>query len=272
MKEQVLKSKTIGFIGAGNMAQALISGLVASKQVQAEQIFVFDIDSQRLKSICKDLRVTSTSGNHELAEKAEILILAVKPQQVEGALEKMQLRSDHLLISIAAGTTTQKLEKLTASKPKIVRVMPNTPALHRQGITAIFIGPRSGEKEAKIAEAIFNAVGKTVRIDSESLMDAVTALSGSGPAYFFHLAELMVEAGIELGLDSKTATELVLQTLQGSASLAVSSQRPLAELRKQVTSPGGTTEAALRIFESRDLRGMVKEAVRRAFERSRELS
>jgi pyrroline-5-carboxylate reductase len=273
MIQNILNSKKIGFIGAGNMAEALISGLIASKQVQPEQISVSDIDLQRLKSICENFGVTSASRNDELAARTEILILAVKPQQVEKALEKIQsFDNEHLLISIAAGITTQKLEKLTASKPKIVRVMPNTPALQRQGITAILLGPRSGEKEAQIAEALFSAVGKTVRIDSEPLMDAVTALSGSGPAYFLHFAELMVETGVELGLDSKTATELVLQTLQGSATLAVNSKRSLAELRKQVTSPGGTTEAALKIFESRDLRGMVREAIRRAYERSKELS
>ncbi len=272
--KKALTNKKIGFIGAGNMAEALISGLITSKQVRPDQIFISDIDSQRRNLLEKRYGVKPVAESATLCKDSNILILAVKPQQVEKALEeaKKSISSENLLISIAAGITTQKLATLTESKPKIVRAMPNIAALQRQGITALFLGHRSGEKEKEASEAIFNAVGKTVQIELEELMDAVTALSGSGPAYFFHLAELMVEGGIELGLHVKTATELVLQTLQGAATLARNANVSLAKLREQVTSPGGTTEAALKIFESRDLRSIMKEALLRAYQRGKEIS
>lgn len=274
MSEKILEAKRIGFIGAGNMAEALISGLIDSGEVRPKQISIGDIDQKRLDYMKATYAVSPVEDNRKIVESSDVVLVAVKPQQIEEALQGVD-RSIHegtVVISVAAGTPTAKLESLTGPKAKIVRAMPNTPALKRQGMTAIYPGPRSGREEQGIAEAIFGAVGKTIVVESESLIDAATALSGSGPAYLFYFAELMIEAGREIGFEPEVAEELVYQTWLGSTHLLLESNLSAAELRRRVTSPGGTTEAALKVFESKGIRAILREAIRKAFERSQELT
>jgi len=266
---------TIGFIGGGNMAEALIKGIIVGDLYRPEQILVSDVDASRLDYLSAAYEVGSLADNSSVARQADILILAVKPQlisEVTAGIGK-DLKKRALVISIAAGTPIAKLEEFLKDVP-IVRVMPNTPALIGAGASALCANDKA-KKRLNEAKSIFEAVGEAVVIDKEELMDVVTAVSGSGPAYFFLLAEEMIKAGTELGLEEETARKLVLQTARGAAMLAVQAdaegQSP-AQLREKVTSPGGTTEAALEELSSNEFGKLIDGAVRRAFERGRELS
>ncbi len=266
---------TIGFIGGGNMAQALVEGILRAGLVAPGDIIVSDISVSRLEFLKKSYQVRTTANNAEPASMADVVILAVKPQQAEGVLAEIagRLRPDVLVISIAAGVTTA----LIAAKlgdVQIVRVMTNTPALIGQGVSAMFSANASREN-VEFANKLFSSAGLVLTVPREDLMDAVTAVSGSGPAYFFLLIEHLIEGAARLGLDRETAEKLVLETAKGAALLALDAdkkgQRP-AELRKKVTSPGGTTEAALKIFEERGFADIVLKALRAACERSKQLS
>jgi len=214
-------------------------------------------------------------NNAELAAKADILVLAVKPQDMIQALQSIKgaVREDTLIISIAAGKRVADIAKILG-EAAIVRVMPNTPALIGEGASALFANFKAKPVLAN-AERIFSAVGKAVVVDDEALIDVVTAISGSGPAYYFLLMEEMIKAAVELGLPEDLAKDLVLQTAKGAALLAIDADKkhePPAELRRKVTSPGGTTAAALKVCELRNFRRLVAEAAEQACKRSRELS
>jgi pyrroline-5-carboxylate reductase len=267
--------KTIGFIGGGNMAQALIEGILGKGLFAPEGVWVSDVRAERLAELKKNYGVQVTQVNTELTAEADILVLSVKPQVLGDLLDEIagSLRPDALIVSIAAGKTCRFiLDRL--GQVQLVRVMPNTPALVGAGAAGIFNATASAAA-LKTAIKLFDAVGITVVVDKEDLIDAVTAVSGSGPAYFFLLMEEMINAGVQLGLSETTATELVLQTAHGAALLAQTGQKRDQSpgiLRKNVTSPGGTTEAAIKVFEAAHVGPLVQKALTAARDRGRELS
>lgn len=276
----MLTKKTIGFIGGGNLAEALIKGLLSSKAVGAGQILVSDRLSDRLVHIAEVYEVKVLNKNYETALTSDIIFITVKPKDVGSALKEIapELTREKLLISVAAGITTEFIQAvLMGSGAKdfapVIRAMPNTPAIVQEGITALFAGEGVGDKDIRLAEAVFKSVGKVVVLDDEGLMDAVTGLSGSGPAYFFLIMDALVQAGVKAGLKQQDARLLVLQTALGSAKLALESEeKGLSELRRMVTSPGGTTEAGIRKLEDAGIRDIIMSAVQAAIDRARELS
>jgi pyrroline-5-carboxylate reductase len=266
---------TIGFIGGGNMAQALLTGILKAGLYHANHIWVSDVRLEQL-DVLKDLYgIHTTADNKELTAQADVIVLSVKPQVMGEVLDGIAgtLKEGVLVISIAAGITTNSIrEKL--GDVQVVRVMPNTPALVGTGASGLY-NAGATEEGLKAALDIFSSVGKAIVVEDESLIDAVTAVSGSGPAFFFLLMEEMITAGVELGLTAETAKTLVLQTAKGAALLAESAQEQSedpAALRQKVTSPGGTTEAALKTFSAEGFEVIVKKALRAARDRGRALS
>lgn len=269
----VLQSCRIGFIGAGNMAGSLIRGLLANG-VDGNRLWAADIDPSRLRQLALECSI-NVDDSPAVAGQSDVLVLAVKPQSMHEACEQVRTAvaaSRALVVSIAAGITIGHLQAWLGKETALVRCMPNTPALVGKGATALFAGNNVTENQQSLADAILSAVGLTVWLDSEDKIDAVTALSGSGPAYFFLLMECMQDVALKLGLDSETARQLVYQTALGAALLADSSKLSTAELRRQVTSPGGTTEQAILQFEAGGMRELVEKALTAACNRSRELA
>jgi pyrroline-5-carboxylate reductase len=265
----------IGFLGGGNMAEALIRGVLTAKIFEPANIFVSEIRPERLAFVVKEYGVRPAYTNAALAAAVDILVLSVKPQNMADALQSIKavFKPDTLVVSIAAGI---KVENITAVLGDVaaVRVMPNTPALIGEGASALFANEKAKPLFEK-ARGIFSAVGKAVVVDDEGLIDAVTAVSGSGPAYYFLLMEEMTKAAVQLGLSDDVARTLVLQTAKGAAILAVEADKEgesPAELRQKVTSPGGTTEVALKVFADGKISELIAAAVTRARQRSRELS
>ncbi|MGB2865318.1 MAG: pyrroline-5-carboxylate reductase [Sedimentisphaerales bacterium] len=266
---------TIGFVGSGNMAEALIKGIIAAKIYAPENVFVSDIRTERLELLAEKYGVTAVENNAELAGKVETLVLSIKPQNMADALDSIKdaIGDETLVISIAAGIKISKIAAVLGQMA-IVRVMPNTPALIAEGASALYANEQAKSLLDK-ALSIFSSVGKAVIVDNEDLIDAVTAVSGSGPAYYFLLMEEMVKAGVELGLPEAVAKDLVLQTAKGAGLLAVEADKngeSPAELRRKVTSPGGTTEAALKVFADGKISELISAAITRARDRGRELS
>jgi pyrroline-5-carboxylate reductase len=265
----------IGFIGSGNMAEALIKGIITAGVYKPENIFISDIRPQRLKQLVKKYKVKPAKNNSELAGRADIVVLSVKPQNMTEALESIKdaISGKKLVISIAAGVRTINIADVLGNVA-IIRAMPNTPALIGEGASALFANDKAKPMLEK-AKAIFSAVGQAVVVDNEDLIDAVTAVSGSGPAYYFLLMEEMIKSAVALGLPEKVAKDLVLQTAKGAALLAVEADsrgEGPAQLRQKVTSPGGTTEAALKILAKGKFGPLIETAVKKARDRSRELS
>ena len=264
---------TVGFIGAGNMATALIDGLTDNGW-QPGQIRASDTDQARLADLAEK-GIQACSDNETVIAESDTVILAVKPQVMEQVLQPLRdilSGRDCLLVSIAAGISMDNLQAWTHPGQAIVRCMPNTPALVRNGASALFANGNCSEIQKARASELLKAVGIVCWLEQEEDMDAVTALSGSGPAYFFLLMEAMQEAAVKLGLDATVAELLCQQTALGAARLAQSSDVDVAELRRRVTSPGGTTEAALLQFESEDFNAMVGRALEKAAQRSKELA
>ena len=267
------QNSRIGFIGAGNMAGSLIRGLLA-KGLPSGQIWAADIDQDKLQKLEQDCGI-NTGKSSAVAAQVDVLILAVKPQVMSQACQEVRKSLDGkplLLLSIAAGITLGNLQQWLGKDAALVRCMPNTPALVGRGATALFANPHVSAAQRECAENILASVGLCVWLESEAQIDAVTALSGSGPAYFFLLMECMQETAQSLGLDAATARQLVLQTALGAAELAQSGTIDVAELRRQVTSPGGTTERAIAEFESGGMRDLVQRALEAARKRSEELA
>jgi len=264
----------IAFIGGGNMASAIIGGLVG-QGFNAGAITASDPMPETLAKLKAIAPINITSDNLVAIRDADVIVLAVKPQVMAQVCKPMAdtlAQKQPLIISIAAGITLQSLQQWLGDSLAIVRSMPNTPALVKTGATALFGNARTGARERDIAEQLLRAVGITVWTDSEAQLDAVTALSGSGPAYFFLVMEAMTAAGVALGLKPELATQLTLQTALGAAKMAIDSDVDTAELRRRVTSPGGTTLAALTVMEQRDLRDIFTVALAAAEQRSRELA
>jgi pyrroline-5-carboxylate reductase len=263
----------LGFIGAGNMAGALIKGLLASGLYERETLIVFDRNAAVLKEQTEKYAIRSCDSNREVVRESPVVVLSVKPQNMKEVLEEIrpEVRDGHLFISIAAGIPLRLIREILDRDIPMVRVMPNTPALVLQGMSALAPNEMAGPGHVALASKIFDAVGQTVVV-AESMMDAVTALSGSGPGYLFRMMECLVEAGVGVGLDREIAKRLVVQTFVGAAQLAQDSKEPLSRLREMVTSPGGTTEAGLAALNGVRLEDTICKAIRAAYERSLELS
>lgn len=269
-----MKPTRLAFIGAGNMARSLVGGLIADGWDPAS-IAVADPDTNQLSALASRFRVHTDTDNHAVTRDSEVLVLAVKPQVIrEMTLDLApSVRNQRpLVISIAAGIRATDLDRWLGGGCALVRCMPNTPALVQSGATALFANPGVSAAQKDLAENILRAVGLALWVDDEDLMDAVTALSGSGPAYFFLVIEALQEAGRELGLPVKTAKLLAVQTAFGAAKMALESRDEAAVLRQRVTSPGGTTEKALAVLENGKLRSLFNEALTAARDRSRELA
>lgn len=265
-------NETIGFVGGGRMAEALILGITKAGLIGAAEIHVAEPDRQR-RDFLAAAGVCVYQKASEMAGRCSTLILAVKPQVMGVVLSELrpQLNDNHLLISIAAGISINFLEEgLAGCGCRIIRVMPNTPALIQEGASALSAGKRAGEQEMARARRIFDAVGKTVVL-GENHMDAVTGLSGSGPAYVFTFIEALIDAGLKVGLARGDAEVLALQTILGSVKLAMATNEHPAQLRAMVTSPGGTTIAGLHKLESAGFAGIIMDAVEAATLRSKEL-
>ena len=265
---------SIAFIGGGNMATSLIGGLLADGW-PAKQIFASEPDATRGKTLAESYGINVSHNNAQTTANADVIVLAVKPQvmaDVAGDIASSAQARKPLIISIAAGVRIVDLQRWLGDQDlAIVRTMPNTPALLRTGATALFANANANSAQRECAETIMRAVGVTAWVKTESALDSVTAISGSGPAYFFLFMEALQEAAEQLGLDAETARILSLQTAFGAAKMALESTDSPAILRQRVTSPGGTTERAIAVFEEQGLRQMVAAAAQAAAARSVEL-
>ncbi|MFO7776359.1 MAG: pyrroline-5-carboxylate reductase [Candidatus Hydrogenedentota bacterium] len=269
MAEQLLG--TLGFLGLGNMGRAILCGLLEQKTVAPRQVFFYDPHQERQREGLR-LGATHKEGPAELAQASDILVLAVKPQQMGEALGQVApgCHEGLLTISVAAGISTRFIEDRLGSSVHVVRTMPNTPALVNAGATAFALGQGCPASNASVVRTIFQAVGIVEEV-AEDRMDAVTSLSGSGPAYFFYMVECLTAAAVAEGLPRDQAARLAGQTLLGAGTLLTQSGENAADLRKRVTSKGGATEAALEQLRQLDLESTVREAVRAAANRSKEL-
>ncbi len=264
--------ETVGFVGGGQMGEALVRGLLRSGLQTAANIIIAEPRVERMDYLRETYGVRAADGPEELAGACRILILAVKPQIMAHVLSQYAeyITDRHLVISIAAGISLGVLETGLGDTVRIIRVMPNTPALVLAGAAALCANSRATAADVAAAEQIFRAVGICVEV-SESQLDAVTGLSGSGPGYVFAFIEALIDGGVLAGLPRDVAEKLVLQTVYGAARMALETREPAAVLRGRVTSPGGTTIAGLRVLEEAGMRGAVMTAVETATERSREL-
>jgi pyrroline-5-carboxylate reductase len=261
----------LGIIGAGNMAEAILRGVLSSGILPATSIIAADVSDARRLHVQGELGVTCVADGTEAAQCPRVL-LAVKPQVMPDVLGAIAgaVRDDALIVSIAAGVTTSAIDAGLGSKGRIVRVMPNTPMLVGAGVSAVAAGPRANEADVSWTRDLFATSGKVVVVD-EAMMDAVTAVSGSGPAYFFYLVEAMVAAGVAEGLPPEIALELARETCLGAGRLMGETGEDPAELRRRVTSPNGTTQRAIETMDASDVQEHLTRAVRAAAERSREL-
>ncbi|HOR26543.1 MAG: Pyrroline-5-carboxylate reductase [candidate division BRC1 bacterium ADurb.BinA292] len=264
---------TLGFLGAGNMATAIIRATVGRGLLAPETVQILDVVPEKTEQLHQELNVQIAADPAALARSVSALVLAVKPQTMDAALASLRdaVNENHLVISIAAGIPAGRIARGLRNRARVVRVMPNTPALIGCGAAGVAAGPGAGERDVAAVTQLFGAMGIAVPVAEEQL-DAVTALSGSGPAYVFRVMEILREAGEEMGLARDISHALTLQTVLGAARLASESGEDPAVLRQRVTSPGGTTEAALGKFDELNLAGVFKAGVHRARDRSRELA
>lgn len=266
-----VENKKIGFIGTGKMGEALIKGILQTQLVPPENIFASDVDFAKLQSLEKEYKISICRDNCGAAVDSDIVIIAVKPQTVPAVLKEIKDSiKKQLIISIAAGVTIETYENALPRGAKVVRVMPNIAAIVKEAASAISLGSAVSKEDASLAALIFNAVGRTV-ILPEHLMDAVTGLSGSGPAYIFTIIEALADGGVHEGLDRSTAKLLAAQTVLGAAKMVLENGSHTAQLKDMVTSPGGTTIRGLRVMEERGVRIAMMDAVIAACERSKEL-
>ena len=263
----------IGFIGAGNMAYALINGLL-NNGYDSKSIKVSDPNDELLQKREAELNITTFENNSSLVEDCDIIVFAVKPQVLsEVCLElREKIKPKHLFISIVAGIRVNDINRWLGGNYPLVRTMPNTPALMQHGVTGLFQNELVYDGQKALVTTILSSVGDCFWVNEEKLIDVITAISGSGPAYFFLLMQSMTQAGIALGLDEKTAKELSIQTAFGASLMATKSGKDPRTLRTNVTSPNGTTQAAIEYFQDQNFEGIVASATRAAFDRARELS
>jgi pyrroline-5-carboxylate reductase len=269
-----MNSQRIGFVGGGNMARALIGGLLG-RGMPAAQLSIGEPAALAREQLARDFKVSVSADNRAAIDGCALIMLAVKPQEAGQVVKALapQLRSAQpVLVSVAAGIPIASLSAWAGPGVPIVRTMPNRAALIGAGVTGMYAGPGVAADQRMLAEEVMTAAGTVVWVGRESDLDVVTALSGSGPAYFFLLAELMMQAARGAGLEPEAARQLAVGTLHGAGALARSSDGDLARLRAEVTSRGGTTEAALGVFAAADLSGIVARAMQAATQRSRELA
>jgi pyrroline-5-carboxylate reductase len=267
-----MQSRRIGMLGAGNMAGALIRGLLASKSVTASQIVASDVRADHLKELEASYGIQTTGDNRKLAAMSDLVVLAVKPQVVDRVLDQMSdaFSPGTLLVSIAAGVPIRSLEARLPEHVRVVRAMPNTAAIALAGATGIAPGSRATQEDVDTTQTLFAAIGRSVVLD-ESLIDAVTGLSGSGPAYVMVMIEALADGGVKVGLHRDTALLLAAQTVYGSAKLLLETGEHPGRLKDMVTSPGGTAIAGLHTLESGGLRRTLIDAVDSATKRAIEL-
>jgi len=255
--------KHIGFIGAGNMASAIMNGIQGSQLKKTVKICAYDTDAEKLKKVCAKYVVKQSASSVELVKNCGIILLAVKPQSLAEALASLKgsVTKDHLIITIVAGVPIAAVQSMLGVKCSVVRVMPNTPALIGEGAAGYSFSPEVNADDRKTAEKILSTFCKVMVNFPEDKLNAVTALSGSGPAYVFYFAEAMMDAAAELGIDANKAKELIAQTFIGSAKLMTGSDESPEELRIKVTSKGGTTQKALETMEAGNVRSVLKKAL-----------
>ena len=264
----------IGFIGGGNMASSLISGLIASGH-SPRHLWVSDINPDTLKALEENLNVNTSASNDAVINEVDVVVLAVKPQILNSVAKNAAAliqQKKPLVVSIAAGISQSSLSQWLGTDIAIVRCMPNTPALVLTGATALYANTKVTAEQRNLAENIMRSVGIALWVKDESELDAVTAVSGSGPAYYFLLMEAMEKAALELGLSEETARLLVQQTALGAAKIALESSESPEQLGKRVTSPGGTTQRAIETFEQGGFTELVSKALHAARDRSIEMS
>ncbi len=261
--------KSVGTIGAGNMAEAILRGLLRAG-MGPEQLLASDLDADRRDALARELGIRTTGENLDVVQGAEVVVLAIKPTHLAAATAAVPRDGGPLFVSIVAGKTSENLRAALGARARIVRSMPNTPALIGEGITAIATDTGASDEDLERAELVLGAIGQVVRVP-ESAMDAVTGLSGSGPAYVYLFIEALTEAGVREGLPAQTARDLATQTVLGAASMVRETGENPAVLRERVSSPGGTTIAGLAALEDGGLRSSLFAAVRAAAARSREL-
>ncbi len=266
----------IGFIGAGNMARSLIGGLIASG-LSADNIQTSAPDTEQLNLLANDFGIHTGTDNQASADQCNVIVLAVKPQILKSVCQALRPRRNCLYLSIAAGIPTSSIQhwleqKTEAGALAIIRAMPNTPALLQTGASALYANHHASETQRESAEAIMRAVGLALWVEDEAQMDAVTALSGSGPAYHFLFMEAMISAAQALGLNETNARLLTIQTAFGAAKMALEIDEEPATLRRKVTSPGGTTERAIQTFQQSGFENLVATALSAAYDRAGELA
>lgn len=266
------RAESIGFIGGGNMGEALIRGFISASKFRAEKVSVYDVSRSRTEYLVKEFGIRGCASIGEVAESSEIVVLSVKPQVISGVLDTLKLHLSHkpLVISIAAGIALSKIEGRLPEGTAVIRVMPNAAALVQQAASALSRGKAVSDEQMEIGLELFGAVGKGVEVE-EKMMDAVTGLSGSAPAYVLLVIEALIDGGVLMGLPRQTARDLVVQTFIGTSALLAATGKHPAELKDTITSPGGTTIQGLQVLESCSVRGALIDCVEAATRRSAEL-
>ena len=279
-KNREISNVTVGFIGGGNMAHSIIGGLVP-EVLPSKSICVFDPNTEQLQSLANEFNITPCQDNNELVAKSDAIVVAVKPQvmaKVLGPIAQNIIEKKPLLISVAAGVTCelinsiiQKQTQATKTDIAVIRVMPNTPSLVKAGASGLFANEHTNQNQKNIAQTLMSSVGSALWVNQETDIDTVTALSGSGPAYFMLFVQSLIESATKAGLDSDVAKQLAIDTCSGSAKLMQSSELSIEQLIKNVTSPKGTTEQALLSFQNQQLPNIIDTAFNAALNRSVEL-
>lgn len=266
------KKYTLGIVGIGNIGSALLKGIVNSGFINTDKIVVFDIDSEKIKTIKGLFKVNSFNNLKEIIINSKYILIAVKPQNIKDMIPVLKENCDkneNVIISIAAGISTNFFEN-NIGNISVIRIMPNTPAIYNKGISAISSGKFTKKDHKDFSGKLMESVGDTVFID-EKFQNLVTAISGSGPAYFFLFCEIMIDFAIENGIELQIAKKLVVNTLLGSGEILIHSDKSINDLIKSVASPGGTTEAALNKFDDNNFKEVFYDALKAAFNRSYEL-
>lgn len=269
----MLSNKTIGFIGAGNMAETLLGGLISSGQSKPEHIICSDVRQVRIAELAEQYGIQTTTNNKAVVKESEIIIYAVKPQIIAEVLKETAdiLDTSKLIISIAAGVPMAAIESVLQKDLKLIRAMPNVCVAVKEGATAIVAGAHAEAEDIDVAMAIFNSVGRCIHLKENHLLDAVTGLSGSGPAYIFMIVDALADAGVKMGLSREDARELSSQTVLGAAKMLLETNIHPGQLKDMVTSPGGTTIAGLHSLEKGGIRSTLINGVEAATLRSKEL-
>ncbi len=268
--EKVFKT---GIIGCGNMGGAIAKGAIFSGALNAGSLYLYDIDKEKTNRLKEYLDANVSISSEELCNECSVIILAVKPQDIEETLKEIRCVIDpsKLLISVAAGVTIRRIKRILKEEVRVIRVMPNMPALVRSGISAMCADNCATAEDKRLAKRIFASVGEVIEVE-EGVMNAVTAVSGSGPAYFFYLTEILEKSAMHMGIEKEKAKILAVKTAIGSALLLADGDTTAEALRKRVTSKGGTTEAAFRYFSENKLEDILKSGIAAAEKRAKELS